>query len=299
MTARQLLSVIELRTKVVSLGSFAMGTVWAAWRGGPLDAYAALLFGLAVFLIDAGTTAANTWFDYERGLDRDSANRERDKVLVHDRVAPGVALLVFVGSWTLALVAALLLLRHSGPWLLLPGLAGVIVGWAYNAGRYPLSGSPLGELAAGGMLGTVVVASSALLHPGILASDALLAGIPAGLVVAAILAANNAADREADARHGRSTLAVLLGARGAVAVLAGLCVAAPLSGTLLWQRGVVPGSLAIALASALVPITVVVLRMIQRGFRSETKRPTMRGVLRVYGLFTLAWIVGLAVALVS
>lgn len=297
MTARQLLSVIEIRTKVVSLGSFAMGSVWALWKTESLDWYATVLFGIAVFLIDAGTTAANTWFDYERGLDRDSENRERDKVLVHDRAAPGLALIAFLGSWLLALVPAGLLLAHSGLWLLLPGIVGVTVGWAYNAGPYPLSASPFGELAAGGMLGSVVVAASASLHQGINGGEALLAGIPAGLVVAAILAANNAADREADARHGRSTLAVLTGPRGAQLLLATLLLAGPIAVGGLWAYGLVPAAVAAGQIAVVAGTLALLLRMLRRGLGMKTKGLTMRDVLRVYALFTAVWLAGHGLAL--
>lgn len=69
MRFRQVLGIVELRTKVVSLSTLACATLFALRENGRIDVFGLALTFPAVLLVDMGTTAFNSFFDYWRGED--------------------------------------------------------------------------------------------------------------------------------------------------------------------------------------------------------------------------------------
>jgi 1,4-dihydroxy-2-naphthoate octaprenyltransferase len=94
MTIREFFGVVELPTKIVSLSSFTLGTLFAAASVGRISPVRVVLMLLATLAVDMGTTAWNTYFDFLRRVDDSRFNRERNKVLVHGGVPPAAALVV-------------------------------------------------------------------------------------------------------------------------------------------------------------------------------------------------------------
>ena len=107
------------------------------------------------------------------------------------------------------------------------GIASLLAGYAYSAGRRPLSHGPFGEVYVIVFFGLVAVAGSYYLQSGQLpGSGILLTGIAVGCYAAAVLLVNNLRDTEADLRAGRKTLAARLGLHGS-RFLYGLLVLVP------------------------------------------------------------------------
>jgi 1,4-dihydroxy-2-naphthoate octaprenyltransferase len=153
------LAVVEIRTKVVSVSSFLLGTLFAmrclSVQGiGAVHWGRALSMFLATLCVDMGTTAWNTYFDYLRGTDDPRINREPDKVLIHGGLPPAYAFWTAFWLYIAAMVGGLVLSFQVGFWILPVGAACMAVGFFYNAGPLPISHTPFGELFAGGFLGS-------------------------------------------------------------------------------------------------------------------------------------------------
>ncbi len=344
---RNFLAIVEIRTKVVSVSSFFLGTLFAltflSSRGISREGFGsvllasgrsnaglsigrALLMFLATLCVDMGTTAWNTYFDFLRGTDDPRINREPDKVLVHGSVPPAFAFWTAFWLYIAAMGGGILLSVQVGFWILPVGALCMAVGFFYNAGPLPISHTPVGELFAGGFLGSglflisfgvqvagriedwttnewlseagSIHAGSAVAFLNLLFNGdsawypitlAVFASIPSLFAVAAILAVNNACDVEGDRLGGRKTLAVLLGQRAGEALSFVLAVLAPLTGGALSWMGVLPKSGMYAFIVSLLFTVYEFYGMHQRGFSHSTKSRNMKSIIRAFGVWSLAY----------
>ena len=91
------------------------------------------------------------------------------------------------------------------------GLASVLAGYFYTASPFSLAYRGLGEVVVFVFMGPVIVLGAYYVQVEHWSWDAFLASLPIGLLVAAILHANNVRDIENDRRNGKWTLAALAG----------------------------------------------------------------------------------------
>jgi 1,4-dihydroxy-2-naphthoate octaprenyltransferase len=108
----------------------------------------------------------------------------------------------------------LLLAVRSNGWVLVLGGAGVVLLWAYSAPPLALMTRGLGELVVAAVWSLVVIGADAV-QRGTVFIIPVVTSVSYALLVANILLINGLPDAESDARVGKRTLAVLLGARGA------------------------------------------------------------------------------------
>lgn len=289
LTLRNLLAIVEIRTKLVSLSTYLLGTLYAAWRGAQIELAPALLLFLALLCVDMATTAFNTFFDFYRRVDDQAHNREPDKVLVHSGVAPGQALIVAMVLYVVAALLGVSLALLTDGWMIVVGALGMIVGFLYNAGPLPISRTPAGELFAGGFLGGVLFALVAYVHLGFVDGKVVLASLPPMLMIAGILAANNACDIVGDRAAKRATVAVLVGPRLAGVYLILLVIAA--FGVMIVDSvvGALPPAAMIAGAAGLAASAPILATLARRGYSHRTKRLTMISILRILLLFSAAF----------
>jgi len=176
---------------------------------------------LASMFIQMGTNLHNDAVDSERGGDGP------------DRVGPprvtAMGLLsgrkVKHGACTCFGIAAVLgfYLIVAGGWpILLLGILSIAAGWAYTGGPWPIAYTPLGELFVVAFFGLGAVGGTYWLSAGHLNATVLAGGLALGLITGAVLLVNNFRDREADARVGRRTLAIVAGTRGTAAIYAAM-----------------------------------------------------------------------------
>jgi 1,4-dihydroxy-2-naphthoate octaprenyltransferase len=298
MTFKQLLGVVEIRTKLVSVSTLSIATLYALRETRRLDFPVLALTIPAVLLVDMGTTAFNSFFDYWRGDDRRSRLSEADKVLVTEGVAPLAALFVAVGCYAAAATLGLALAVLSGPWVVLVGALCLAVGFLYNGGPMPISRTPLGELVSGGFLGIALFLVAFRLQAGAWGPRPLVASLPGALFIASILAVNNACDIEGDREAGRRTLAILLGRRAAGLLALALGAAGFAAQASIAVSGILPAACAPTAAASALASVPIYARMLGRGFSHGTKGPSMRGVLGVFSLWSLGLVVGLAPGLI-
>jgi 1,4-dihydroxy-2-naphthoate polyprenyltransferase len=200
-----------------------------------LNALLALLVALG---IQVGTNYVNDYADGVRGTDEHRVGPVR---LVAGKLATvrqvKVAALV---AFAVAGGAGLILAARVTWWFVPLGLLCAIAGWAYTGGPRPYGYLGLGEVFVFVFFGLVATAGSAYVqhapftvsvsgHLFAYSYDwayALWAGVPVGLLAAALLEANNARDLETDTEAGKKTLAVRLGRQGAGVLYTGTLMAA-------------------------------------------------------------------------
>jgi 1,4-dihydroxy-2-naphthoate octaprenyltransferase len=212
-----------------------LGLATAAHAGialGPALATATLFFALVAH---AGANVINDYYDAISGCD--AANTERQFPFTGGSrcIQNGVLSQRATGIFGYALLAAVVpaglwLTAVSASGLILIGLAGLAVGWAYSAPPLKLQSRGLGEFAitAGWLL--VVVGSDFVQRRGFDFMP-LAAGLGFALLVANVLYINQFPDVKADAGAGKNTLVVRLGverARWGYVIIAALAYAWPL-----------------------------------------------------------------------
>jgi 1,4-dihydroxy-2-naphthoate octaprenyltransferase len=161
-------------------------------------------------LIQIGTNLANDVADFQRGADTSRRlgplRVTQAGLLSHTAVTTGM-----LGCFGLAMLCGLYLVVVGGPPILAIGLLCIAAGYLYTGGPYPLGYNGLGDLACFICFGPIAVCGSAYLQSGEWTNRALIASVPTGLMVLAILVVNNVRDIDTDRAAGKRTLAVLIG----------------------------------------------------------------------------------------
>ena len=206
-------------------------------------------------LLQVGTNFVNDWGDHRRGADGPDRVGPLRAVaagwITPDAMARAGAL-----AFGAAAVLGLYLTMRGGVAALVLGVLSIAAGVAYTAGPFPLAYRGLGEVFVFAFFGPVAVCGTELVQRGSVSALALAASVPVGLLAAAILVVNNVRDVDTDARAGKHTIAVRLGAartRDLYALLVGTAtLVAPI---LLAWSALAPPSVLIALGAVLVART--------------------------------------------
>ncbi len=299
MTFKQFNRIIEIRTKLISISSFFCGSTFAAVQTGSWSWVRFFLMGTAVLAVDMGTTGFNSFFDFINGTDTKQYNLEHDKVLVHEGVSPKTALIISVSLFAAACVLGIVLAWMTSWYILLAGAVSMAVGFAYTGGPLPISRTPLGELFAGGFLGTLLFSLSYYIQALQLSIQVIAASIPFLMLIAMILTVNNTCDRKADAASGRRTLSILAGLQKSRIILAvqglsayGIFFVLIITG--IYPFYVLPFSV-LSLPFALREF----LMMDARGYSLETKGASMGSVSKIFLLFSTAVLLGFVLEILA
>lgn len=271
-----------------------IGMATAANGGGDFSALRALATLVLALLAHAAANMLNDHEDARNGADAANVDGlfpftggsrlvQQGVVQAHDMRHLAIALLMVVvpgGLW---------LALQSGSGLIVLGLMGLLLGWAYSAPPLALMSRGVGELAVALAWGLMVVGADYVqrgqffIIPGV-------AAVSYALLIANILIANGFPDARSDAQVGKRTLAVRLGPRAgawayvALALLAHLWIAAMVS------AGVLPVPTLWALASAPLALAAAAL-LLRHGSQPARLRPAL-----VLGI-AAAVVHGLALAL--
>lgn len=287
------LQVVDIRTKIVSLSSLAIGTAYAVCLSRSFSPGLFVAMLLATLAVDMGTTGFNSYYDFVHGVDTTATDVEKSKALVQRGFDPAIALRI---SWLLFVLAGVvgLVLGALVDWrLVLVGGACMIVALLYSGGPVPIARLPVGEIFAGGLLGLVLIVVAAFVQMRAVDPRVVWLGLPSSTLIATILSVNNLCDVAGDQRAGRRTLAIVLGPARAERMIHLQAIATLLLAVALVPLGVLP-------ASALLPIAAAAFvgwrefeAMHRRGFSHATKAASMGGISKVFVIFTLAMLVGI------
>lgn len=201
---------------LASLVPCFIGLATASADGVPVNSLLALLTVLGAVLFHAAANVLNDYYDALNGTDDMNTDRLypftggsrfiQNGVLSREQTARyGFALLaagIVVGLW---------LLQQTNSGLLLIGLAGTVIAWAYSAPPLSLNSRGLGELSIATAFGVLIIVGTDYVQRGVFDLSPLLVAIPYGLLTSSLLYINQFPDREADARAGKHHLVVRLG----------------------------------------------------------------------------------------
>lgn len=163
---------------------------------------------LASLCLHAGTNMVSDYYDYLKGVDRmDSFGGSR--VLVEKRLSPKQVLAGGLAMFAVTAVIGLFFIWQRGIGILIIGVLGMAGGFLYSLSKI----TGMGDLAVFVLMGPLMVMGSFFVLTGDYSHYVLLASLPVGCLVAAILSANNLRDIETDKRAVIRTTASLLGHR--------------------------------------------------------------------------------------
>ena len=278
---------------VITAVACLVGMASAAYGGGFSLPLAAATLGLAL-LAHAAANMLNDHADAVSGADAANVNGvfpftggsrlvQQGVVQAQDMRHLAIALLMLVvpgGLW---------LAVQSGAGLVLLGLMGVLLGWAYSAPPLALMSRGLGEIAVA-LAWALVVVGADYAQRGRFFVIPAVAALGYGLMIGNVLLANAFPDAAADASVGKRTLPVRLGLRRAAWLYLAVAAAAQA-----WVVGMVvavvlPVPTLAALAAAPLSLAAGVL-LLRRKNTPERLRPALvLGIAAalVYGL-GLTW----------
>lgn len=280
-----------MRPRVFTAAYAPMGVAAAAaLRDGVFDVLLFALSLIGVMLLQTTANLVNEYYDFVRGSDDLKVDGQGMAIKKYG-LTPREVGIGAVASLVAGCLIGLFLLSQSGPLLWAIGIGGALVAVIYTAGPFPLAYNGLGELAAGIFMGPlIVVGAYYVMARGQLAPDLVWISLPVGLMVAAILHANNLRDMEADRAANKRTLAVLLGrpaARVEYVVLVGGAYVA-LAGLIVF--GAVP--VTTALAALTLPEACALIRIFNTVDDPAMLHPAQGRTARLHGRFGLLMVAG-------
>lgn len=199
------------RTLPAAIGPVLVGMA-LAWSDGFFAPFPAFAAAIAALLLQLLSNFANDYFDFVKGADtaerlgppRAMATGLLSAVEIYMGMATIIGLLVLVGVY----------LIFIGGWpILVVGISSILAALLYTGGPFPFGYYGLGDLFVFIFFGLVAVSGTYFVQADTLSLEVVLAAVPVGLLITAILVVNNLRDIETDAQAGKRTLAVLIGRR--------------------------------------------------------------------------------------
>ncbi len=203
---------IRPATLPASASGVAVGLGAALGVGTPFRLDTAVACLAVALLLQIMANLGNDLSDFRRGADtpdRAGPTRVAAAGFASERELE-VAIALVIG---LAGLIGLWLVVVGGPAILVLGVLAVLAALAYTGGPLPYGYRALGEVAVFVFFGVVAVAGTAYLQALRLDPLFLVAAVPVGALVSAILVVNNLRDIPTDRAAGKRTLAVVLGRR--------------------------------------------------------------------------------------
>src|SRR5690625_634138 len=199
--------------------------------------FLAMLF--ASMFIQAATNMFNEYYDYKRGLDTEKSVGIGGTI-VRDGIAPKTVLQLGFIFFGIAILLGIYSCIESNWWIAVIGAASMVIGYLYTGGPIPIAYTPFGELFAGLLMGTVMIAISYYIQTLTISKEVLLMSIPTAIIIGALLLSNNIRDLDGDKKSGRKTIAILIGRKNAIIFLACLFILAYSFTAGLILRGILP-----------------------------------------------------------
>src|SRR6266496_1242979 len=298
-TARRLAAWFEIARPF----SFTASTVPVA-AGGALAALdgrldwplfvAALLAGV---LLHVGTNITNEIYDVRKGIDSITSPRASHALLkgrLSEHEAFALAATAFAGSMAIGIW---LVVERGWPVAVL-GVLGLVGGLGYTAPpleyKFHALGPPLMFL----LMGPLMVVGSYYVSSGTFTWAALVASLPVGLLVTAILHGNEWRDVSEDARAGISTMSIRAGRHFAHELYLALVIGAYLVLALAVAVGALPPLSLLAMLS--LPLLVRAVRASELGATGQQRAIAMLDLetAQLHAAFGFLLVVGLAIAAV-
>ena len=271
-----------------------IGTLLAA-ADDAFDIGLLLLVIVASVLVHAGSNLVNDYFDFVNGADKPAALGRGG--FIQRGIIPPRGIFVFgMVLFGIATAMGLFIVYLVGWPVLLFALPSLAAAYFYTGGPKPLGYVALGEATVFLFMGPVIVLGSYYVQAGELSWSALLISLPVGLLVTAILQANNIRDIADDTEAGKRTLATYIGRRWANREYIALLFGAYVVVLLIALGGVVPAGVLIVFLT--LPRAVELARIVLRRDEARALNAALRqtaGLHLQFGLLIAAVLLASAV----
>ncbi len=235
----------------------------------PVPFIAALVGGV---LLHSGTNVVNEIYDVRRGIDSITSPRA-SHALVKGRITERVAFIVAAAAFALAVLIGVYLIALRGPAIVGLGLLGLAGGFFYTAPPFEYKYRALGVPLVFALMGPLMVEGSYFAISGGWSLEALIASIPVGLLVAAILDGNEWRDIGEDTRAGIRTLSGDIGREYAHYVYVALVLGAYMALGLAVAARLLPPATLLAILS--LPFLAQVIRSAELGATGQMRAIAM------------------------
>ena len=210
MMIRVWLRAVRIRFLLASIISVALGLVINSWQNNTFDiGFAALTF-VGVAALHASVDLLNDYWDYKRQIDTDTQRTKfsggtgvlPEGLLKPQQVYRAGMLMLIIGS----AVGAFFIFERGITIAVILGFA--IVSIYFYSTRIVDSG--LGEVFVA-IKGAMIVLGTYFVQSSHITSEPVIAGIVSGVLSSTVLFVNSFPDYDADKKHGRKTLVIVLG----------------------------------------------------------------------------------------
>ena len=248
-------------------------------------------------LLHIGTNTANDYFDHTSGTDEANYNymvpySGGSRSIQMGLISAKGMLTVSLISFALSALVGVPLIQKAGMDVLWLGLIGFVSGFFYTAPPFRFaSRKGLGELLIGVNFGPLMVVGSALIQTGIILPEAILAGIPIGLLVAAIVYVNEFPDHDGDKATGKDTLIVVFGPEKARLGYVILVVGTYVSITVMALNGTFPMLSLIALPAAYFGIRAI--QTLYQYYNDRLLMPANAGTINMHFVTGILFCIGI------
>jgi 1,4-dihydroxy-2-naphthoate polyprenyltransferase len=250
---------------------------------------------LAAVLLHIGTNVVNEIYDVRKGIDSITSPRASHALLkgrLSEREAFTVAAIAFTGC----VAIGIWLVAARGWPVAVFGVLGLIGGLGYTAPPLEYKFHALGPPLVFLLMGPLMVVGSYYVSSGTFTWSALVASLPVGLLVTAILHGNEWRDVSEDARAGISTLSIRVGRRFAHELYLTLVIGAYLVLALAVALGALPPLSMLAMLS--LPLLVRAVRASELGATGQQRAIAMIDLetAQLHAAFGFLLVAGLAIA---
>lgn len=237
---KDIIELVELRTKIASVIPFVVGLLYSIWTFGNFNAVNMALFFIGMLCFDMATTVMNNLMDYVKA--KNETYRQEENIIGTSSLTVKQATMIFGSLVGVATIIGIILVVRTNVILLFVGMLCFVIGIFYTFGPIPISRMPLGEVLSGVTMGFgifwIVIFLNAPeasfawmgLEEGMLVVrlalldhfKVVLLSLPLVCTIANIMLSNNLCDLETDITNHRYTLVYYIGKATALKLYQGL-----------------------------------------------------------------------------
>ena len=237
---KDIIELVELRTKIASVIPFVVGLLYSFWSFGNFNAVNMVLFFIGMVCFDMATTVMNNLMDYVKA--KNETYRQEENIIGTSSLTVRQAAMIFGSLVGVATIIGIILVVRTNIILLFVGALCFVIGIFYTFGPIPISRMPLGEVLSGVTMGFgifwIVIFLNAPeasfawmgLDQGMLIVrlalfdhiKVALLSLPLVCTIANIMLSNNLCDLETDITNHRYTLVYYIGKQMALKLYQGL-----------------------------------------------------------------------------
>lgn len=203
--------------------SVSVGSFLGLYAAGAFSIPRYILAVIAAMLLQAAANLINDYYDYVKGTDLDNWESPdafgpglviQQGLLTAEQIRRGGLIVFAVGS-----ALGLILVALCGWPILLLGVIGVLGSYFYTAAPLSLAYRGLGDFMVFALMGPGYVLGGYYVQSLQFSWTAVLAGVSLGLLCSSLLQVNNLRDIVNDRKHGKWTVAALIGRPAAMVEL--------------------------------------------------------------------------------